>query len=57
MKYNSDQIQDKYHRLAVDLQVAINELENKLADLGYIITVANITNGDKELNIVIRIAN
>lgn len=57
MKYNSDQIQDKYHRLAVDLQVEINELEDKLADLGYIITVANITNDDKELNIVIRVAN
>jgi len=57
LKYNSDQIQDKYHRLAVDLQVEINELEDKLADLGYIITVANITNDDKELNIVIRVAN
>lgn len=57
MKYNSEQIQDKFHKLAVDLQVAVNELEDKLAELGYTVTIADIKDGDKQLDIIVRVAN
>lgn len=57
MRYKDEDTQTEYHKMDLDVQIAMSELEDKLAEKGLEISIQECDLETKELQIVIRIAN
>lgn len=55
VKYPDEETRDEYHKLETDLQVVVNQLEDKLAELGWMTEIIDVGQGHP-LQIIIRIS-
>ena len=56
VKYQDDEMRNEFHKLETDIQVHISQLEEKLAQLGWVLEVVDIQLDFTPSQVIIRIA-